>query len=325
MVRRGTNELGMSFVGFRDAWRGVMERDVMPLDISKVRGILPKGGTILGTSRANPYLIDGGVEAIRETIEELRLDGMIVIGGEGSMTLAHRLIEEIGLKVIGVPKTIDNDIVGTDRTFGFDTAVHVASEAIDRLHTTTESHHRVAIVEVMGRSVGWIAVHAGLAGGANGILIPEVPLDAELWDKLNGWITSRFETHYSPIIVVAEGVQPERRPARRWRRPGSTTSAVRATAASGRRSRPSSRRSTATRCAPRRSATSSAAAPRPRTTGCSPPGSGSTRCSPPPRATGARWSRCGTRTSSGCRSREVAGRTRTVPRSLYDEASVFFG
>src|SRR6478735_12059718 len=208
MVRRGTNELGMSFVGFRDAWRGVIEHDVVPLDISKVRGILPRGGTILGTSRANPYLIEGGLEAVKKNLDELRLDGLVVIGGEGSMTLAHRLSEELGLKIVGVPKTIDNDIVLTDRTFGFDTAVHVASEALDRLHTTTESHHRVAVVEVMGRSAGWIAIHAGLAGGANGILIPEVPLDAALWDELNGWVTSRFASHFSPIIVVAEGVQP---------------------------------------------------------------------------------------------------------------------
>lgn len=207
MVRRATNELDVTFFGFRDAWRGVMEQDVIELDISRVRGILPRGGTILGTSRSNPYLVDGGVEAVRACVEELRLDGLVVIGGEGSMTLAHRLSGELGLPVIGVPKTIDNDIVLTDRTFGFDTAVHVASEALDRLHTTTESHHRAAVVEVMGRSAGWIAVHAGLAGGANAILIPEVPLDHDLMEQLNGWVTRRFDSHFSPIIVVAEGVQ----------------------------------------------------------------------------------------------------------------------
>ena len=208
MVRRGTHELDMSFVGFRDAWRGVMERDHIELDISRVRGILPRGGTILGTSRANPYLVDGGVEKVKATLEDLRLDGLVVIGGEGSMALTHRLAEELGFNALGVPKTIDNDIEGTDRTFGFDTAVHVVSEALDRLHTTTESHHRVAVVEVMGRSAGWIAVHAGLAGGANGILIPEVPLDRALWEQLNGWVDSRFDAHFSPIIVVAEGVTP---------------------------------------------------------------------------------------------------------------------
>src|SRR6478735_2773234 len=191
MVRRGTTELGIAFVGFRDAWRGVIERDVVPLDITAVRGILPKGGTILGTSRANPFLIEGGVEAISNTIADLQLDGMVVIGGEGSMTLAQRLSDEIGLKVIGVPKTIDNDITGTARPFGFDTAVHIASEALDRLHTTAGSHHRVHVVEVMGRSAGWIAIHAGLAGGANAILIPEVPLDGEMLERLQGWVNSR--------------------------------------------------------------------------------------------------------------------------------------
>ena len=209
MVRRGSTELDVEFVGFRDAWHGVMHQHVVPLPITAVRGILPLGGTILGTSRSSPYLVDGGVEAVRSTVADLELDGMVVIGGEGTMTLAGRLAEEIGLRVIGVPKTIDNDIPLTDRTFGFDTAVHVASEALDRLHTTAESHHRVHVVEVMGRSTGWIAIHAGLAGGANAILIPEVPLDAGLMGQLHGWVTSRFSSHFSPIVVVAEGVQPE--------------------------------------------------------------------------------------------------------------------
>ena len=208
IVRRGTTALDIEFVGFRDAWRGVMNRDVLDLDITAVRGILPRGGTILGTSRSSPYLRDGGVEAVRSTVADLGLDGMIVIGGEGTMTLSHKLADEIGLKAIGVPKTIDNDITHTDRTFGFDTAVHVASEALDRLHTTAGSHHRVHVVEVMGRSTGWIAIHAGLAGGANAILIPEVPLDAAAFEQLQGWVASRFESHYSPIVVVAEGVQP---------------------------------------------------------------------------------------------------------------------
>jgi 6-phosphofructokinase 1 len=209
VVRRGTVELGMAFVGFRDAWRGVIEKDVMPLDISVVRGILPRGGTVLGTSRVGPYHVEDGVLAVRRTVEELELDGLIVIGGEGSLTVAQRLSDDIGLKVIGVPKTIDNDIVGTDRTFGFDTAVHVVSEALDRLHTTASSHHRAHVVEVMGRDTGWIALNAGLSGGANAILIPEVPLDAAELDRLHDRVNSRFESSFSPIVVVAEGVRPE--------------------------------------------------------------------------------------------------------------------
>ena len=208
IVRRGTVELGMAFVGFRDAWGGVIDRDVLPLDIGVVRGILPRGGTVLGTSRTNPFRIEGGVAAVRATVEDLRLDGLIVIGGEGTLSVSHELSVEIGLPVICVPKTIDNDIVGTDRTFGFDTAVHVASEALDRLHTTAESHHRAHVVEVMGRNTGWIALHAGLAGGANAILIPEVPLDADEMQRLRDRVNSRFESHFSPIVVVAEGVRP---------------------------------------------------------------------------------------------------------------------
>jgi phosphofructokinase-like protein len=209
LVRRGTGQLGIDFVGFRDAWRGVVEGDQMSLDVAAVRGLLPRGGTVLGTSRYSPFLAEDGVERVRRRVEELGLDGIVVIGGEGSMAAAQRMTDEIGLQVVGVPKTIDNDVALTDRTFGFDTAVHVASEALDRLHTTAESHHRAHVVEVMGRSAGWIALYAGISGGANAILIPEIPLDRAAMDQLLGWVESRFASSFSPIVVVAEGVRPE--------------------------------------------------------------------------------------------------------------------
>src|SRR5207245_8002632 len=165
-------------VGFRDGWRGPREGETMPLGIDQVRGILPRGGTILGSSRTNPFKIDGGVERIKANLESLGLDALIAIGGEDTLGVAKKLHDE-GVKVIGVPKTIDNDLGATDYTFGFDTAVNIAMEAIDRLHTTAESHHRALIVEVMGRHAGWIALHAGLAGGANVILIPEKPFSMD--------------------------------------------------------------------------------------------------------------------------------------------------
>src|SRR5215467_3564441 len=158
VVRRGIQEFGLEFVGFRDGWRGPMERDTMPLDIEAVRGILPRGGTILGSSRTNPYKMDGGSRTIKETLQRLGIDALIAIGGEDTLGVANRLHDE-GVQVVGVPKTIDNDLGATDYTFGFDTAVNIAMEAIDRLHTTAESHHRALIVEVMGRHAGWIALH----------------------------------------------------------------------------------------------------------------------------------------------------------------------
>jgi 6-phosphofructokinase 1 len=169
-----------------------------------VRGILPRGGTILGSSRTNPLKIDGGIDRIRETLAGNGVDAMIAIGGEDTLGVATALAGE-GLRVVGVPKTIDNDLGATDYTFGFDTAVQIAVDAIDRLHTTAESHHRVLIVEVMGRHAGWIALHSGLAGGANVILIPERPFDI---DQVCGYIEKRFASHYSPIVVVAEGAVP---------------------------------------------------------------------------------------------------------------------
>jgi len=208
VVRRGIQEYGLEFVGFRDGWRGPLEADTVPLDVHAVRGILPRGGTILGSSRTNPLKENGpgrnGVERIKDNMAGLGVDALVAIGGEDTLGAAARLYQE-GINVVGVPKTIDNDLSATDYTFGFDTAVNIAMEAIDRLHTTAESHHRVLIVEVMGRHAGWIALHAGLAGGANVILIPERPFDI---DKVCSWVEHRFQTRYSPIVVVAEGAHP---------------------------------------------------------------------------------------------------------------------
>src|SRR4051794_2745084 len=204
VVRKGVEVYGHEFVGFRDGWKGPMESITMTLDVPAVRGILPRGGTILGSSRTNPLKVDGGVDQIRANLEALGVDALVAIGGEDTLGVATALAAQ-GLTVVGVPKTIDNDLSATDYTFGFDTAVQVAVEAIDRLHTTAESHHRALIVEVMGRHAGWIALHSGLAGGANVILIPERPFDI---DKVCDYVKKRFEQHYAPIIVVAEGATP---------------------------------------------------------------------------------------------------------------------
>jgi phosphofructokinase-like protein len=203
-VRKGVTEFGYEFVGFRDGWRGPIECDTMPLGIPEVRGILPRGGTILGTSRTNPAKIDRGYDLVVENLDKLGIDALIAIGGEDTLGVATKLHDR-GVQVVGVPKTIDNDLSATDYTFGFDTAVNIAMEAIDRLHTTAESHHRALIVEVMGRHAGWIALHAGLAGGANVILIPEIPFDIE---KVCDYIEKRFQSRYAPIVVVAEGATP---------------------------------------------------------------------------------------------------------------------
>jgi len=204
VVRKGVGAYGHEFVGFRDGWRGPIEGNTTALDIAAVRGILPRGGTILGTSRTNPYKVDGAVDQIRATLRELGVEALIAIGGEDTLGVAKRLTDD-GMPVVGVPKTIDNDLGATDYTFGFDTAVNIAMEAIDRLHTTAESHHRALIVEVMGRHAGWIALHAGLAGGANVILIPERPFDIA---EVCAHIEHRFQDHYAPIVVVAEGAVP---------------------------------------------------------------------------------------------------------------------
>jgi 6-phosphofructokinase 1 len=205
IVRKGVGDYGHEFVGYRDGWRGPLERDSRPLGVPEVRGILPRGGTILGSSRTNPFKEDGGAETIAENLKSDGVDGLIAIGGEDTLGAASQLFER-GVNVVGVPKTIDNDLSATDYTFGFDTAVNIAMSAIDRLHTTAESHRRTLICEVMGRNAGWIAFHAGLSGGANVILIPEIEFDL---DRVCDYIVRRFESQYSPIVVVAEGAQPK--------------------------------------------------------------------------------------------------------------------
>src|SRR5690348_9235272 len=209
VVRKGVQEYGLEFVGFRDGWRGPLEGDTVPLDVQAVRGILPRGGTILGSSRTNPLKNSGGgrngIERIKDNLQSLGVDALIAIGGEDTLGVATALAAE-GLPVVGVPKTIDNDLGATDYTFGFDTAVQIAVDAIDRLHTTAESHHRALIVEVMGRHAGWIALHAGMAGGANVILIPEIAFDIE---EVCKYIEERFRSQYAPIVVVAEGATPK--------------------------------------------------------------------------------------------------------------------
>jgi ATP-dependent phosphofructokinase / diphosphate-dependent phosphofructokinase len=204
-VRRGVREYGYDFVGFRDGWKGPLEGLTMELGLPQVRGILPRGGTILGSSRTNPIKVDGGIAQIEDNLKRLKIDALIAIGGEDTLGVATVLTDH-GFHVVGVPKTIDNDLNATDYTFGFDTAVMIATEAVDRLHTTAESHHRVLVCEVMGRHAGWIALHSGMAGGANIILIPEVPFDM---DEVAGWVESRFRDNFAPIIVIAEGAVPK--------------------------------------------------------------------------------------------------------------------
>ena len=203
-VRRGS-QLGHEFVGYRHGWAGVVEGTSMPLDNDTTRGILPRGGTILGTSRTNPYKEDGGGERVRATMERDGVDALIPIGGEDTLGVAGRLHAD-GVSVVGVPKTIDNDLAGTDFTFGFQTAVQIATDAIDRLHTTAESHNRVIVVEVMGRHAGWIAAYSGMAGGADVILVPERRFDI---DEVCARVRSRHDSGKTfSIVVVAEGALP---------------------------------------------------------------------------------------------------------------------
>jgi len=206
IVREGIDAHGHAIIGFRDGWRGVLDNEFSELTIESTRGILPRGGTILGTSRTNPFKHDGGPERVRETLGNLNLDGLIAIGGEDTLGAANQLHED-GIPVLGVPKTIDNDLSGTDVTFGFDTALQVATEAIDRLHTTAESHHRILVVEVMGRHAGWIALYSGVAGGADVILIPERPFDIEEVARLLARRRARGRAF--SIVVVAEGAVPK--------------------------------------------------------------------------------------------------------------------
>ncbi|MGI8804018.1 MAG: 6-phosphofructokinase [Solirubrobacteraceae bacterium] len=205
VVRKGVNHYDDTFVGFRDGWRGPIEGLGVPLTLQSVRGILPRGGTILGSSRTNPFKDGGaGVAAMLAALEDL--DALVAIGGEDTLGVAARLHAEHGARVVGLPKTIDNDLGATDATFGFDTALQIASDAIDRLHTTAESHHRNLVVEVMGRHAGWIALHSGIAGGADVILIPERPFDI---DEVCAAIRRRHERgSYFAIIVAAEGALP---------------------------------------------------------------------------------------------------------------------
>jgi phosphofructokinase-like protein len=205
VVRKGEVSYGDEFVGFLDGWRGVIESRTTPLDVERCRGILPRGGTILGTSRTNPYKVDGGVAKALENLGENGIDALVAIGGEDTLGVAHRLSGE-GARIVGVPKTIDNDLSATEVTFGFHTAVQIATEAIDRLHTTAESHDRVIVCEVMGRHAGWIATYAGIAGGAAEVLIPEEPFDIE---EICGNLKARHaKGRFASIVVVAEGAMP---------------------------------------------------------------------------------------------------------------------
>jgi ATP-dependent phosphofructokinase / diphosphate-dependent phosphofructokinase len=204
VVRKSYNE-GYETIGIKNGWKGMIENDTMKLDLNSISGILPKGGTILGTSRTNPYKKEGGVEKVKENFKKLGLDALIATGGEDTLGVASKLIKDGIPCIVGVPKTIDNDLSCTDYTFGFDTAVNIATECIDRLHTTAESHHRIMVVEVMGRHAGWIAIESGIAGGADIILIPEIPIDIEEVCALIKKRHGRGKTF--SIVVVAEGAQ----------------------------------------------------------------------------------------------------------------------
>jgi 6-phosphofructokinase 1 len=206
VVRRSCAIHDDDVIGFHNAWQGVMGLDYERLTRDSVYGILARGGTILGTTRGSPYDYEDGPEIARNNLEQLGIDALIVIGGNGSLTVASKLARDVGINVIGIPKTIDNDIVGTDLTFGFHTAVQTATDAIDRLQTTAESHNRVMVVEVMGRDTGWIALQAGIAGGATSILIPEIPFDIEAVCNQVGARHKRGR--YASIVVVAEGATP---------------------------------------------------------------------------------------------------------------------
>ena len=206
VVRKGERHYGDHLLGFRDGWKGVIEGLTMPLDVERCRGILPRGGTILGSSRTNPYKIDDGPARVKETLETFGVDALVAIGGEDTLGVAHKLSKE-GVRVVGVPKTIDNDLSATEVTFGFHTAVQVATDAIDRLHTTAESHDRVLVCEVMGRHAGWIATYAAIAGGAAEVLVPEEEFDI---DEVCGFLKRRHESgRYASIVVVAEGAKPK--------------------------------------------------------------------------------------------------------------------
>ena len=206
VVRKGEVRHEDTFVGFRDGWKGVVEELTMPLDVAACRGILPRGGTILGSSRTNPFKVDGGAERCQDTIRRLGVDALVAVGGEDTLGVANRLFG-LGVAVVGVPKTIDNDLSATEVTFGFHTAVQICVDAIDRLHTTAESHDRVIVCEVMGRHAGWIATYAGIAGGAAEVLVPEEPFDIDVvCDNLK---RRHAKGHFASVVVVAEGATPK--------------------------------------------------------------------------------------------------------------------
>jgi len=206
VVRKGIQSYRYEMVGIRDGWHGLLENEFVPLDLTSTSGILHRGGSILGTSRTNPFKSEKGPEKVMQNVKKAGIGAVVVVGGDDTLSVAHRMCE-VGLKCVGVPKTIDNDLPGTDYTFGFNTAVAIATEALDRLHTTAETHHRVMVLEVMGRYTGWIALEAGLAGGADVILIPEKPFDIS---EVCRSIMRRLKRGKNfSVIVVAEGAKPE--------------------------------------------------------------------------------------------------------------------
>src|SRR5437868_3954024 len=205
VVRKGIFHHNDEFIGFLEGWRGVMDDQTVKLTLDSIAGILPRGGTILRTSRTNPAKKDGGMQRCLETLKRHNIEALIALGGDDTQSVTYKL-QEMGFKVVGVPKTIDNDLSGTDFCFGFDTAVNISTEAIDRVHTTAEAHNRVIVVEVMGRDSGWIAIYSGIAGGADVILIPETPFNVEaVADRLK---QRHDRGRYFSIVVVAEGAKP---------------------------------------------------------------------------------------------------------------------
>ena len=206
VVKHGVGTHGHTIIGFRNGWKGVVDGDVLPVDRQQIRNVLSLGGTLLGTARYHPHAHEGGIEAVLATLEAERLEALICIGGDGTLHAASK-VAEAGVRMVAIPKTIDNDVEGTDLSIGFHTALNIATEAIDRLHTTAESHNRVMVVEVMGRHSGWIAVNAGIAGGAEIVLAPEEPFDIE---QVVRFLTHRHRAHASfSIVVVAEGAVPQ--------------------------------------------------------------------------------------------------------------------
>lgn len=204
VVRKGLNE-GYEITGIKNGWKGLIENDILALSLDAVSGILPKGGTILGTSRTNPYKKEGDLQKTKDNFKKIGLDALIAVGGEDTLGVAAKLTKDGIPNIVGVPKTIDNDLSCTDYTFGFDTALNTAMECIDKLHTTAESHHRIMVVEVMGRHAGWIAIESGIAGGADVILIPEIPIDME---EICNLIQKRHQRGKTfSIMVVAEGAK----------------------------------------------------------------------------------------------------------------------